>query len=306
MALGRKTWIAALAAAGVLLGYSIGRAGSTLPGTQNAPVTFSGNVSSSGTPLTGTHQVAMNLWKATDTSVTSNEACQGTTQNVAFDNGSFQLQLDPTCTSALSMSTQLWDQLVVDGTAFPLQQVGSVPYALRSMQDPSNGTRLAIQSTRLYGEDGFRGFASYGSTITDTLRNETCSPGLTSSGGVQAQRCLPGVAVGPGDADMTTYTLYSDSGCTTPWPTDPQLRYFAGSSPALYVGDADAAGAVTAIYAAVAQVGTPYAIQRDPSNGAIVCAPYPPYQNTTPTITQFTVGAAIPLTDFVQMQWVTE
>jgi hypothetical protein len=307
MAFRRTTWIAAVAGAGVVFGYSVGRASSSFPSQQNAPVIFSGQVSSAGTPLSGTHQLAMNLWGATDTSVASNRVCQGTTQDVAVDNGNFQLPLDPTCVSALSQHTQIWHQLVVDGTVFPLQQIGSVPYALRSMQEPSNGTRLVTRRTVLYGEDGFRGPATYGAstwggpTLTDTLRNEECAPTKTSSGGVQALHCLPPVILmGPGDV-VDPY-IFSDSACTTPYPpSTPTLRYAVGGccNPFPYAADLDAADAVTVVYPITSHTtGSAYVKSASPP----FCVPYP----GTYVVWQYTLGAAIPLTDFVRMETVTE
>src|SRR5262245_57684319 len=127
-----------LGALAVAAGYSISRADSPFPNGQAPPVLFSGYLSSSGTPLSGSHQISLNLWSSADTSTSSNQICQGTTQVVDVNAGNFQIQVDAACTSVFSRYTQVWNQLVVDGTAFPLQQVGATPYAARTASDFSN------------------------------------------------------------------------------------------------------------------------------------------------------------------------
>lgn len=299
MAIRRTTWIAGMAAVGILVGYSVGRASSPFPAGQNAPVIFSGNMSSSGAPLSGSHQLSMNLWRANDTSLSSNQVCQGTTQDVTMDNGNFQLQLDATCVSAFLWHAQLWHQLVIDGTAFPLQQVGSVPYALRSSQESSNGTRLGFQRDVTYGADGFHGEISR--PLWDTQRNEECFPqqtGIGDGGPNPDGRCLPSAA-GDRDrphqiSDSTVSTWFSDAACTQPYPTGPGLRYFKKSGwPLKYVADLDNPDywipSVVAMYEATEQCSSPY----EKSTGCVRV-------KYTETICQYTLGAAIPLTEFVE------
>src|SRR5689334_18758084 len=108
----RTSFTAAIAIAAILAGYSIGRADSPYAVGKNAPVIFSGYLTSSGSPLTGSHDVSMNLWKDADTSVPSNRVCQGSTQSVNVDAGSFKLQVDSTCIDAFSRLTQVWYELV--------------------------------------------------------------------------------------------------------------------------------------------------------------------------------------------------
>ena len=287
----RTTYTAVIATFAILAGYSVVRADSPYPTATNAPVVFSGFLTSSGTPLTGSHEVSMNLWQANDTSVSSNRVCQGSTQTVDVNAGSFKLQLDASCVDAFSRVTHVWYELVVDGTAFPLEQIGSVPFALRSMTGSSNGTRLVRQRTVTYGADGFRGDVTFGE-IKDTLRNEACAQVPTFEGGVKKWRCLP-TAVGGQQFDTTGFA--QDVACTPYPPPTATLRYYGADQPFAYVYDIDASGNLTALYPATVQLTKAMV----PLGGG--CGILNHY-----SIGAFTLGAAIPLTEFVEMQTVTE
>lgn len=287
----RTTYTAAIVTLAILAGYSIVRADSPYSRGTNAPVVFSGYLTASGAPLSGSHDVSMNLWQAADTSVAGNRVCQGSTQTPNVEAGNFKLQLDPTCVDALSRFTQLWYELVVDGTAFPLEQIGSAPFAMRSMTEPSNGSRLVRSRTRLYGADGYRGDTTFGD-IEDTQRNESCWPSHTLEGGVQLTRCLPS-NINSNQFNTTGYA--QDVACTPYPPPTSTLRYFLDGGTYAYVSDIDAAGNVTAIYPAT-EVVTHAMV---PMGGG--CGILNNY-----VVSAFTLGAAIPLTGFVQMQTVTE
>jgi len=287
----RTTYTAMITTFAILAAYSVGRADSPYPTATNAPVVFSGYLTSSGTPLSGSHEISMNLWQANDTSASSNRMCQGSTQTVAVNAGTFKLQLDASCVDAFSRVTQVWYELVVDGTTFPLEQIGSVPFALRSMTGPSNGTRLVRQRTVTYGADGFRGDVTFGD-VQDTQRNETCSQAPTFEGGVKKSRCLP-LAVGGQQFDTTGFA--QDVACTPYPPPSATLRYYSGDPRIAYVYDSDASGNVTAMYPATEQITQAMV----PMGGG--CGILNHY-----SVGAYTLGAAIPLTEFVEMQTVTE
>jgi hypothetical protein len=290
----RTHYTAAIAVVAILAGYSIGRADSPYPKGASAPVIFTGYLSTAGAPVSGSHDISMNLWQATDTSVASNRVCQGSIQSLDVNAGTFKLTLDAACVDAFSRYTQVWYQLVVDGTAFPLEQIGSVPFAARAGQGYANGSRLAQSRDVIYGDDGLRGDPS--KVIKDTARDEQCSPLKTSEGIV---RCLPS---GESSKPFDPYGLFLDSSCTQPAPSA-GTKYYShnngspGPQVERYLVDLDDTGNVTAIHQATGKALSLYI--RDFSSAC-------QYYYGTGVNFQYTVGAAIPLTDFVQVQTVTE
>jgi hypothetical protein len=290
----RTTCIAAIATVAIMAAYSIGRADSPYPKGKGAPVIFSGYLTSSGSPLSGSHQVAMNLWQANDTSVSSNRVCQGTPRTVDVSAGNFKLELDAGCVDAFSRFTQIWYELVADGTSFPLEQVGSVPFASQSAREFSNGSRLVQSRAIIYGDDGLRG--DPGKAIQDTLRSEQCTPTKTSGGVV---RCMP---TGETSKPFDPYGLFLDAACSQPAPTT-GMRYYShnngspGPQVEPYVIELDADGAVATLYAATGKTLGLYI--RDVSNAC-------QYFYGTGVNFQYVMGTQIPLTDFVQVQTITE
>src|SRR4029079_19712046 len=87
----RTPWAVAIVVASITAGYTIVRADSPYPKGKMAPVIFSGSLNSNGSPLTVSHQIALNLWQANDTSDSANRVCQGTTQTLDVASGNFQL-----------------------------------------------------------------------------------------------------------------------------------------------------------------------------------------------------------------------
>jgi len=294
----RTSWAVAGVIVSITAGYSIVRADSPYPKGKMAPVIFSGSLSSNGTPMTGQHQIAINLWQANDTSSSANRVCQGTAQTIDVVAGNFQLTVDDTCVEAFAQYTQLFHELVVDGTPFPLQQIGSMPFAVRSARDYTSGTRLTQpRSVRLYGDDGLRGDPAL--PLTDTKRGEACSGALTSEG---FQRCMP--AWEPNTVALDAYGTFLDNSCTEPAPLTGMKYYVHGSvfppPPDFhYLVDLDSSSAVTAIYPA-----TPKGISLYVHGAGSTCQAFtpPPYG----PLIQYTVGAAIPLTEFVRVETVTE
>ena len=152
------------------------------------PTTPAPTIVFSGTPATGTglasgaHQIGLNLWRSADPSVAANQVCSGGAQSVTVTTGAFQVPLSTECVAALTRYSQVWYQLVMDGTSFPLVQIGAVPFAARSTQENGDAARLKTSRKSRYGEDGFHSTATGG--LTDTTRNEECGFTNTNEGGI--------------------------------------------------------------------------------------------------------------------------
>jgi hypothetical protein len=295
MNLRRGKWIGISTALLIIAGYSIVRAGSE-PTYGEPPLLFSGMLSDAAGPLSGSHQIALSLWKSSDTSTASNLVCQGSAAAVDVNAGNFQVPLDATCAAAFAQYRQIFYQVTVDGTAFPAQQVGGVPFALHSLSDPIEGSRLVPQKTFQYGDDGYRGPLSY-SSFFDKGRNEACNLGQTYESGQTVTRCTPNGAI----VDPVPVTglngfpvIYSDPGCTTPFPDG---RYYWGTG-YTYRFDLypNAPGGITAAHAMTAE--GPFDAYYMASN-----FPNPPSCTREPNqIYRSTDVGDVPLTDFVRLQ----
>jgi hypothetical protein len=91
--------------------------------------------------------------------------------------------------------------------------------------------------------------------------------------------------------------LAQDTACTPYPPPSSTLRYYInGYNPFPYVADTDASGNVTAIYPATFQLT--HATQSLGGTGCSILN-----QNN---VYAYTLGAAVPLTEFVEMQTITE
>jgi hypothetical protein len=118
-------------AAGASLVYVIGRARAA--GVPSTPpvMTYSGTLTdASGTPLTGTKNVQVQLWA--QASGGSTPVCLTPSTAQALVGGSFQIPLPDTCTAAVHANAELWAEVSVDGSPLPRTKIGAVPYALEA------------------------------------------------------------------------------------------------------------------------------------------------------------------------------
>ena len=300
----RASFTSATAAVAILGFYSVVHADTPFPGVGEPPMFFSGQVASSGAPLTGTHSLAMNLWRAPSTGNAQDRVCEGSTQSVDFDAGSFELMIDTACADVFSRYTQVWYELVVDGTAFPLEQVGSVPFAKRSMNAPAAGSRLSTHKTMTYGADGYRGPPVY-SVIRDDARNENCFVTDTDEGGTRRLRCLPaGFGWIRFGEEFDTSIYFLDGACSQSLPTDGYRYARTNGGPDApqsydYVVTHDGSRTVlTAIWEATSEVIPVFMMG---GGFPLSCVPF-----NTGFVRQYTVGAEVPFTEFVEMQDLAE
>lgn len=214
----RKSLLA-LIAAGVAFGggYSLLHAAFPTPPTvAPPPVLFSGTIEQAGIPIGGSHDIAFELWRDTNTTVSANRVCQMSSQTLTLTAGLFELPLDAACGDALSRNNHVWYRLTVDGTTFPLVQVTAAPVALRSAREEQDGTRLRVRRRYQISADGSR--IPAGVTVLDTQRaNEECQNTSIIEGGVQRLRCLPTSVFQEGPSQIPPGgTPYLNPGCTQP------------------------------------------------------------------------------------------
>lgn len=136
----RNRHFAVLAAAGLVvlaataIGYRAGRARAEgVPAVQ--PLTYSGMLEESGSPVTGDRFIFVNLWKDAAGTDTANRACQTlSTIKTPVSAGWFTVDLDPGCTAAVNANPDLWVEVVVEGQPLPRTKLKAVPYALQAGQ----------------------------------------------------------------------------------------------------------------------------------------------------------------------------
>lgn len=287
----RKSLLTAVAAASGLLGcgYSLLHAFALPLTAQLPPVTFSGTLEQAGVPLGGTHDIAFELWRDPDTSVAANRTCQIPAQTIDVAAGLFELPLDTTCATALRTRNQVWYRLTVDGTVFPLVQVGAAPVALRSARDEQDGTRLLARRRYQTSADGAR--IPIGDVRPfDSQRNEECAPTPTTESGVARTRCLPSSVF---NSPPPQAPPFLDAACTQA----PSGRYFSLGGPPSPLPSylIDPFNADTRLYPLLGTQIVPVYIQSGPGrcDGPLA-------------VSELLIGPQIPLGDFVEMQEVVE
>src|SRR5687768_13478204 len=121
-------------------------------------------------------------------------------------------------------------------------------------------------------------------------------------GGVERERCLPSAAGGVDETPLSSVAaFYSDATCTQTFPLS-GTRYVLTSSqstglPTAYFKDVDASGNITAIYPATHT--TTYAYQKSVYGCTM-------WQGGSQVMHWYTLGAAIPMTEFVELTTVTQ
>lgn len=114
--------------AGVFVGTRIAQADG-VPQTQ--PLTYSGTLlDAAGNPATGTVNIDLNL----HTAPTGGSLACATSGQVTLNKGRFQLVLDPTCTTAVHATPDLFIDFKVNGASVftTRPRLGAVPYALEA------------------------------------------------------------------------------------------------------------------------------------------------------------------------------
>jgi hypothetical protein len=171
-------------------------------------IAYSGFLEDAGTPVDGSRQVGLSLWKTSSTANASDRVCTQPAAATAVASGWFNVALATSCVDALRAFPNLFLQFSVDAVDFPLQPIGAVPYALRALEFNS-GSRL--RRIVIQGADGSK--QDDPTRWWDSERSEECSfrkvngqqlclPPLV--GGV-GQGCSPGGGIAPG--------FYSEATC---------------------------------------------------------------------------------------------
>jgi hypothetical protein len=197
-------WTVALSVVGATgFWYGRSRAQSAPPTT---PVIYSGYIEDSGSPVNGTRNIGLNLWKSTDTSTTADRVCAQAAASTTVSAGWFSIQLDSSCLDAVHRYPALYIEFVVDSTSFPLRAIGAVPYAVRSFEYQS-GSRLR-RFVRTAADGSKEVIAG---RWWDSLRDEECTFNDIPPGGQPPSGlCLPGNVAGGGPSDP----CFQDSGCS--------------------------------------------------------------------------------------------
>lgn len=117
----------------------LGRAGAAIPNTN--PLYYSGLLAdTSGKALTGSKNIGVDLYTG---QAGGTPTCTTPAKTVTLNHGRFRMVLDKTCLNAIQKETDLWIEVLINGTALPRSKIGAVPYAVES--DPQVGANTTNQ-----------------------------------------------------------------------------------------------------------------------------------------------------------------
>lgn len=113
----------------VALGFMAGRARAGGAPTL-AALTYSGTLNdASGKPLTGTHNLEVELF---DAAVDGNPLCDTKAAALPLVNGRFSLTLEEKCQTAVKATPNVWAEVFVDGKSGGRTKLAAVPYAIEA------------------------------------------------------------------------------------------------------------------------------------------------------------------------------
>jgi hypothetical protein len=105
-------------------------------------LTYSGRLEdAAGAPLTGSRNLQISFWDAKPAG-TGTKLCETPSAPVSLEAGRFSITLPDKCASAVKDKSDLWVEILVDGSALPRTKLGAVPYALEAARASSAGGAL--------------------------------------------------------------------------------------------------------------------------------------------------------------------
>jgi hypothetical protein len=120
-----------IAAMAITSAYIMGRARAAGVPTMPPLMTYSGTLTDTGgTSLTGQKNIQIQLWDREIGGTTPVCIAPSTSQTLFA--GGFQVPLPETCAAAVHATSDLWAEVLVDGTSLGRTKIGAVPFALES------------------------------------------------------------------------------------------------------------------------------------------------------------------------------
>ncbi len=96
------------------------------------PLYYSGLLTDkTGKVLTGSKAISVVLWNAV---TAGNKKCTTAAKTTNLVQGRFRVALDKTCIKAVQDNSDLWVEVVVDGTSMGRTKIGAVPYAVEAQR----------------------------------------------------------------------------------------------------------------------------------------------------------------------------
>lgn len=109
-------------------GYWIGRARADGIPTMT-PMFYGGYLEDGGRPVDGMRDVTLRLW---DSAMGGTLACAETTASTMVQAGRWRIAVDPACVMAVQRTSELWTEVIVNGTSFGRSKIGAVPFAVEA------------------------------------------------------------------------------------------------------------------------------------------------------------------------------
>jgi hypothetical protein len=207
---------------GALGGYSIERVRAA-GGPAMQAMSYSGVLTdATGKPMTGMPNIQIQIM---DMATGGNTLCTVGPTPVTLSNGSFQMSLPNTCTTAIHANPDAWIEVFANGTSLGRSKLGAVPYALEA--DHAVAATTATNATHAAGAD--TATAATNATHATSADNATTAAStasvgtaiqMNSSGFVNCQPLVNFRAAGYTNV-LVRAALYSDAGCTAPVDQNP-------------------------------------------------------------------------------------
>lgn len=129
-----RIWLAGVAAAlsiGVALGWKIGA--SHADGIPLAtPLAYAGVLTNGGIPFDGTQSLTINVWSSATGTAVTDRACTTVAPSVPVHQGYFRVNLDPSCTTAVQSTPDLWVEIVLGVISMGRTPIAPLPFAIEA------------------------------------------------------------------------------------------------------------------------------------------------------------------------------
>ena len=132
-----------LVASAVTFGYIVGRARAAGAPAAAPVMTYSGTLTDgTGAPLSGTRLLQFQMWDSAAGGAAP--VCGTASAPQALIGGTFHVALPAACVAAAHANSELWTEILLDGTSLGRTKIGAVPYALESGVASAAAGSLAV------------------------------------------------------------------------------------------------------------------------------------------------------------------
>ncbi len=174
---GRRVWFAGVGVAlsvGVALGWKI-RASHADGIPLATPLAYAGVLTNGGVPFEGTQSLTINVWTSATGTALTDRACTTVAASVPVHSGYFRVNLDPSCTTAVQSTPNLWVEIVIGVASMGRTPIAPLPFAIEA-----NRAQVAATANAAGGALNTRITTAEGSVTSLTSRVSTAEGSVTA------------------------------------------------------------------------------------------------------------------------------